>query len=256
MPDEFAPGRAGFRFYAELNDHLPPERQYRTVEKTFFVPSTVKDMIESFGVPHTEVELILINGQSAGFTDLVRDGDRVAVYPMFESLDITPELRVRPEPLRDPRFVLDVHLGRLAAYLRMLGFDTDYRNCASDPDLVRTASEEQRILLTRDRALLKHSAVTRGYRLRQTDSRRQAAEVVNRFELARCLRPFTRCMACNGLLRPAGKAQVSGRLPARTAALYEEFQECPDCGRVYWKGSHYRRMCRWVEELRATSPKP
>ena len=231
-----APSRASVRFYAELNDHLAPDRRYRTLEKEFFVPASVKEVIESFGIPHTEVELVLVNGESSDFSRLVRAGDRVALYPVFESLDITPELRVRPQPLREPKFVLDVHLGRLAAYLRMLGFDTQYRNCVSDADLVRISAEQERILLTRDRGLLKHSAVTRGYWLRQTDRRRQAAEVVSRFDLARALRPFTRCMACNEGLRPVSKGEIHGRVPPLIEARHEDFRECAACGRVYWEG--------------------
>ena len=250
-----APACASVRFYAELNDHLAPHRQYQTLEKEFFVPASVKDVIESFGIPHTEVDLVLVNGESSDFSRLVRDGDRVAVYPVFESLDITPELRVRPQALREPKFALDVHLGRLAAYLRMLGFDSEYRNCAGDAELVRISTEQERILLTRDRGLLKHSAVTRGYWLRQTDSRRQAAEVVRRFDLARSLRPFTRCMACNAGLRPVSKVEVEKRVPPLIAARHEEFRECPACRRVYWEGSHYRRMRCWIEEL-ALPPAP
>jgi len=244
-----APARACFRFYAELNDHLPAEQRYRSVEKEFFVPPSVKALIEGFGVPHTEVELVLVNGESADFSRLIQNGDRVAVYPVFESLDVTPELRVRPEPLRETRFVLDVHLGRLAAYLRMLGFDTSYRNCADDAELARTSAEEKRILLTRDRGLLMQSAVTHGYWLRETDSRRQAAEVLRRFDLARSIRPFTRCMACNASLRPADKAAVSGRVPPAVAQAHDEFRECPHCGRVYWEGSHHRRMSAWIAAL-------
>ena len=243
------PARAWFRFYAELNDHLPPERQYQTIEKPFFVPASVKDMIESFGVPHPEVELIVVNGASADFSRLIHDGDRVAVYPLFESIDIQPELRVRPQPLRDLKFILDVHLGRLAGYLRMLGFDAAYTNSATDPELVRIASEERHILLTRDRGLLMHSAVTRGYWLRQTDSRRQAAEIIRRFDLAGTVRPFTRCMACNSILLAAERAAVLSRIPPRTAELYDQFLQCAGCGRVYWPGSHYRRMRQWIEQL-------
>jgi len=246
---EASVSHAWFRFYAELNDHLPFDRQYQTLEKTFYVPGAVKDMIESFGVPHTEVELILINGQSADFSSLVRDGDRVAAYPMFESLDITPELRVRPAPLRDPKFVLDVHLGRLAAYLRMLGFDAKYDHAASDPELARISATEQRILLTRDRGLLKRSAVTHGYWVRQTGGRRQAAEVVARFDLARGFRPFTRCMVCNTVLREATTEEVRPLLPVRAAATFDQFLRCPSCTRVFWKGSHYRRMQSWIVEL-------
>lgn len=241
--------RAWFRFYAELNDHLPAEDQYQTLEKLFLVSGSVKDMIESFGVPHTEVEVVLVNGESTDFSRLIHDGDRVAVYPVFESMDVQAELRVRPAPLRDLKFVLDVHLGKLAGYLRMLGFDALYENRADDPELVRIAAGEQRILLTRDGGLLMHSAVTRGYWLRQTDSRRQAAEIIGRFDLARAIRPFTRCMACNAMLQPADRAAVLQRIPPRIAALHDQFLECAACGRVYWRGTHYRRMRQWVEQL-------
>jgi hypothetical protein len=250
------PARASIRFYAELNDHLAPYHRYRTLEKEFFVPASVKDVIESFGIPHTEVELVLVNGESSDFSRLVRDGDRVAVYPVFESLDITPELRVRTRALREPKFVLDVHLGRLAVYLRMLGFDTGYRNCAGDAELVRISAEQERILLTRDRGLLKHSAVVRGYWLRETNSRRQAAEVVGRFDLARSLRPFTRCLVCNERLRPVSKVEIQKRVPPPVAERHEEFRECPRCLRVYWEGSHYERMRRWIEELTLASQAP
>lgn len=206
-------------------------------------------MIESLGVPHTEVDLVLVNGESSDFSRLVQNGDRVAVYPVFESIDITPILRVRPQPLREPKFVLDVHLGRLAAFLRMLGFDTVYANRTSDLELVRTSAQQGRALLTRDRGVLKHSAVTHGYWLRETNSRRQAAEVVKRFDLIRSLRLLTRCMVCNALLRDISKAEVGGRAPERVLEWCNEFRECPGCHRLYWEGSHYRRMKDWIEEL-------
>ena len=244
-----APSRACLRFYAELNDHLPPDQQFKTLEKSFFVPGTAKDAIESFGVPHTEVDLIVVNGESVDFSYTVCDGDRIAVYPMFESVDITPALRLRPQPLRDPKFVIGAHLGKLSAYLRMLGFDAVYQSCLTDPELVRISSSEHRILLTRDRGLLKHATVTHGYWIRETDSRRQTAEIVQRFDLARSLRPFTRCMACNATLQPLAKEHVRRSVPPRIAARHHEFQHCPECGRVYWKGSHYERMQRWVREL-------
>lgn len=249
MDVEPAPARASFRFYAELNDHLPAGLRYHGVEKALYVPGTVKDLIESFGVPHAEIDLIMVNGRSVDFSYLVQDGDRVSVYPMFEAVDITPVLRLRPRPLREPKFVLDVHLGKLAAYLRMLGLDTVYSNAASDAELARISVQERRILLTRDRGLLKHSAVTHGYWLRETGSRRQAAEIVRRFDLGRAIRPFTRCLVCNALLEPAAKEQVRARIPERTADLFDQFQHCPQCRRVFWKGSHYTRMQRWIQEL-------
>lgn len=248
------PSCAYFRFYAELNDHLLRSQQYRVVESRFYVPASVKDMIEGLGVPHTEVDLVLVNGESSDFARLVQNGDRVAVYPMFESIDIAPVLRLRPHALRDPKFVLDVHLGKLAGYLRMLGFDAVYTNHASDLELVQISSEQDRTLLTRDRGVLKHAAVTRGYWLRETDSRRQMAEVVRRFDLAGAFHPFSRCMACNAVLREAQTADVRGRVPAGVLEWCDRFRECACCRRVYWDGSHWRRMRRWIDQLEATQP--
>lgn len=241
--------QASLRFYAELNDFLPPARRMTDVPCSFHVSPAVRDLVESLGVPHTEVDLILANGESVGFDYAVRDGDRISVYPVFESLDIGPLARVRPQPLRHPRFIADVHLGRLAAYLRMLGFDTLYRNDAPDEELARAASEQERILLTRDRGLLMRGAVTRGYCVRQTLPRSQLAEVLERFELARLAAPFTRCLACNARLERAAKEFVADRVPAGICQRHEEFLECPTCRRVYWKGTHYERMSRLVERM-------
>jgi uncharacterized protein len=250
------PSCASFRFYAELNDHLPLCDQYQVVEKRFFVPASLKDMVESFGVPHTEVDLVLVNGDSSDFSHLIHNGDRVAVYPVFESIDIAPVLRLRPQPLREPKFVLDVHLGRLAGYLRMLGFDTIYLNRLDDRELVQISCRQRRVLLTRDRGVLKHSAVTHGYWLRETDSRRQAAEVVGRFDLTRSLRPFTRCIVCSQPLRDTSIAEVRNRVPSKINEWCKVYRECAGCRRVYWEGSHYQRMRHWIEELTASAQAP
>lgn len=241
--------QASFRFYAELNDFLPPERRMVTFVHRFDAPASVKDMIEALGVPHTEVDLILANGQSVGFGYLVQDGDRISVYPMFESLDIAPVLRVRPQPLRQARFVLDTHLGKLAAYLRLLGFDSFYRNDASDDELARLSVQERRILLTRDRGLLKRSEVTHGYCVRSTDPREQVAEVIRRFDLSGAIQPFRRCLKCNGILRPVTKTTVLDRLPALTRQYYDQYSLCEACGKVYWPGPHYRRMQQLIQDL-------
>ena len=240
---------ARIRFYAELNDFLPPELRYLEISHHFLDVATVKDRIESFGVPHTEVDLILVNGAPVDFGYRIGDGDRVSVYPVFEAFDIAGLTRLRPEPLREPRFVLDTHLGKLAAYLRMVGFDTLYSNCSTDEQLAETSRGDRRILLTRDVGLLKRSAVTHGCFVRETHARRQLAAIVRRFDLARLMRPFTRCMRCNGVLEPAAKETVLGRVPAVAAELHHEFRKCPACGRVYWQGGHYRRMRQWLETL-------
>lgn len=243
-----------FRFYAELNDFLPSARRMVAFTHCFEGSPSVKDLIEALGVPHPEVDLILVNGESVGFAHQVRDGDRISVYPVFESLDITPLARVRSRPLRETRFVLDVHLGRLAAHLRLLGFDTLYRNDFPDSELAEISSSQGRILLTRDRGLLKRSQVTHGYCLRESDPRCQVVEVLRRFDLFRAIAPFQRCLRCNGLLQPVDKEAICDRLPPRTQRYQDEFYVCPACDRVYWKGSHYERLLRLVESVRQQAP--
>jgi uncharacterized protein with PIN domain len=245
---------ATFRFYEELNDFLAPGRRRRE----FIVPcaraATTKHMIEALGVPHTEVELILVNGESSAFSRQLEDGDRVAVYPRFEAMDVTPLLRVREHPLREPRFVADAHLGGLAHMLRMLGFDTLYDNHFNDDAIVALAGEDGRIVLTRDRELLKRRAVTHGCYVHALKSALQLREIVERLDLARSARPFTLCLHCNAPLRPVDKASVFDRLPPRVQVHYDRFSSCDVCGRVYWEGSHWRNMRTLLDDLRLNGP--
>ena len=240
-----------FRFYAELNDFLPSARRHAAFEHHFRGSPAVRDTIESLNVPHAEVDLILINGVAAAFGTRLGDGDRVSVYPVFEALDLGPLVRLRPRPLRDPRFLLDVHLGRLARSLRLLGFDSDYGNNYDDDELTDRVTRQGRILLTRDRGLLKRSAIERGYYVRQTRPREQVLEILARFDLVGLIKPFSRCMACNAVLQPASKLEVSQSLPPRIRDSHDEFTRCQGCGRVYWRGSHYERLKLFVESIEA-----
>lgn len=238
-----------FRFYAELNDFLSPNNRQRDIEHSFNLPASVKDVIEALGVPHPEVDLILVNGKYVDFGYLVQHSDRISVYPVFESVDISPLVRVRPQPLREPCFVLDVHLGRLATYLRMLGFDSLYRNNYDDEELAQISSEQHRILLTRDRGLLKRSLVTHGYCLRTTEPKAQLAEVLHRFDLFRLITPFSRCLRCNDLLQLVDKAEIINELPPRTRQYYNDFRRCRGCRQIYWKGSHFQKMQAFIEQV-------
>jgi hypothetical protein len=246
---------ARFRFYAELNDFLPDENQGRELTRSFSVSGSVKDFVESFGVPHTEVDLVLVNGKPVAFTYPVRDGDLVSVYPVFESLDIASVSRVRPAPLRELRFLLDVHLGRLAAYLRMAGVDALYGNKASDAELANLVASEGRVLLTRDRYLLMRTAVERGYWVRSTEPKQQLLEVFKRFDLAGSMRPFTRCLECNTSLEEARREAVWERLPAKIREK-AVFRICPSCQRVYWEGSHHERMSKLLSWVKANVVEP
>ena len=241
--------QVSIRFYGELGDFLPPDRRQVAFTHTLKERASIKDVIEALGVPHTEVDLLLVNGESVDFSYLVHDGDRISVYPVFTSIDLTPLPRVGPQPLPEPRFVLDTHLGKLAAYLRMLGFDTLYRNDYHDNELAELSSREGRMLLTRDRGLLKRRVVTHGYHVWETDPERQLVEVVRRFDLLRTIAPFRRCMHCNGLLEPVRKEVIPDRLLPKTRQYYDEFSVCQSCGRIYWKGSHYERMQQLIGRL-------
>ncbi len=237
------------RFYAELNDFLPEERRQREFVHDLTAPRSVKDLVEALGVPHTEVDVILVNGESVGFSHPVAPGDRIAVYPVFEALDVQPVTRLRPEPLRELRFVLDGHLGKLAAYLRLLGFDTLWASDPSDDQLAEVSASQRRVLLTRDRGLLKRTEVTHGSLVRSKDAREQLFEVVGRFDLRRAARPFTRCLRCNTPLSPVAKEEVIDRLPPRVRELYDELYRCAACDKVYWKGTHFDRMRQLIASV-------
>jgi uncharacterized protein len=241
---------AEFRFYEELNDYLPAARRKCAFVRAFVGTPAVKDVIEALGVPHTEIDLILVDGKSVRFLHRLRGGERVAVYPMFERFDIRPLHRLRPKPLRRTRFVADVHLGRLARYLRLLGFDTRYATDLDDADLVAISVRERRILLTRDVGLLKHKALTRGYWVRATDADRQLGEIVRAFCLEKDLRPFTRCMICNTGTRPIARAGIEARVPPLVFRRLRRFTCCPGCGRIYWRGTHFRRLAGLSRRLK------
>jgi uncharacterized protein len=233
---------AVFRFYEELNDFLAEERRGRDSGIEVDRARSVKDAIESVGVPHPEVDLILVDGRSVDFSHRLRGGERVAVYPVFESLDIAPLVRLRPRALRDPRFVADVHLGKLARHLRMAGLDTLWDSEWDDDRIVRVSAVQRRTILTRDKALLRRGDVERGYFVRATESEAQLGEVVARMQLEGALAPFTRCRECNSPLEDVARDAVLDRLPQKVRGLYERFKRCPGCERVYWKGTHFERM--------------
>ncbi len=237
------------RFYEELNDFLPPAQRKVDISYALTEKRSVKDLVESIGVPHTEIDLVIVNGESVDFNYPVQAGDRISVYPVFESLDISPLKHCQPEPLRHSRFVLDVHLGRLTAYLRMLGFDTLYRNDYDDPQLAEISVREHRILLTCDRRLLMRKQITHGYFVRARQPKQQLLEILSRFDLYNNLHPFSRCMHCNGITRAVDKQQIEDRLPAKTKKYYHEFYQCENCHKIYWKGSHYLKMAKMIKML-------
>lgn len=241
--------QAWFRFYEELNDFLPDARKKQSFSCTISGNPSVKDIIESLGVPHVEVDMILVNGTPVDFTCKLKDGDQVSVYPVFESFDLSEVTHLREKPLRELKFILDVHLGKLVKYLRLCGFDTYYDNNYNDEEIISISVSGKRIILTHDRGLLKNSRVTRGYWVRSLDPEKQIIEITGRFDLKNNLNPFTRCLACNELLTDIEKDEVIHRLLPKTNKYYHVFKKCPGCDRIYWEGSHYEKMKKFIQKL-------
>lgn len=239
------------RFYEELNDFLPEEKRKKRFAHQFIDRTSVKDLIESFGVPHTEVDLILVNGKSVSFKYLINDGDDFSIYPLFESFDISEVQHLRPKPLRKPKFVADVHLGRLTRYLRMIGLDVIYKNDFKDDEIVQTSLKERRAILTRDRGILKRNEVTHGYFVRSSKIEEQVKEVLKRFDLKKEIKEFSRCIECNELLKPVKKKTIINQLPPKVAQSQNEFYRCPSCKKIYWKGSHYQRMLKFIQSIKS-----
>ena len=240
---------AYFRFYEELNEFLPHNKRKTEFEYLFNGNPSVKDAIEAIGIPHVEVDLILVNSISVSFSEKLKDGDRVSVYPVFETFDVTLATYLRPKPLRELKFILDVHLGRLAKYLRLCGFDSLFSSYYDDREIIQAAILEKRIILTRDRQLLKDRRVTHGYWIRSQNHNEQLTEVFVRFDLRDRLALFTRCITCNTPLEEVRKEDIADRLLADTSRYYSKFTRCPGCDRIYWEGSHFDKMKVIIENV-------
>lgn len=243
------PDSITIRFYEELNDFIHYTRRKKAFNFILTGRRTIKDIIESLGVPHTEVDLILVNQKPVQFDYHPEKDDFISVYPVFEAIDISSINLLRPRPLRETKFVLDVHLGTLARYLRLLGFDTYYRNDLKDDEIIDLALNGQRIILTRDLFILKNGKVTHGYFVRETNPKKQIAEIIRHFDLKDQFKPFSLCLECNGSIIKVEKSAVINELRENTRKAFQEFYRCDNCGRIYWKGSHYARMLKMVDGL-------
>jgi uncharacterized protein len=240
---------ACFRFYGELNDFLAKERRNKSFQFEFRGNPSVKDAIESMGVPHVETDLVLVNSCSVDFSYNLKNEDYVSVYPVFESFDIGSVTHLREIPLRDVKFVADVHLGKLTKYLRLCGFDTFYETNLTDSEIIEISLSQGRAIITRDIGLLKNKKVTHGFWLRSQEPRMQLREVFTRFDIKKPKALFTRCMECNGLLRDTAKDEILDRLLPMTRRYYRKFKICDRCFRIYWNGSHYRNMKKDIKTL-------
>ncbi len=231
-----------FRCYAELNDFLSENQKYKPFIFSIKTPAVVSEAIVSIGIPLSEVDLILVNSSPVERFHKLTSGDYISVYPVFESFDISCLKNTQREPLRKTKFIADAHLGKLTKYLRMLGFDTLYRNDFGDEEIINISLSDHRIILTRDKRLLNSRRVTHGYYIRAIDKHKQLTEVVDKFDLISQFKPFTRCMTCNSFLISKTPNQVSHLISKDILNCFEEFYYCESCNKVFWKGSHFKRM--------------
>ncbi len=241
---------ATYRFYAELNDFLPRARRQRAIQQRFDRRTSLKDMIEALGVPHPEVGFILANGVAAGFARQVHDGDRIAVYPVFRNLGAVAGVG-GPNGGVAERFAVDANLGALARQLRLCGFDALYDDAIRDDELARLAHDQERIVLTRDRGVLKRRLITHGYFVRAQSPRDQLVEVFRRYDLYPRAAPLTRCARCNGSLIGVDKAAIEDRLEPLTRRYVDDFRQCCQCGQLYWRGSHVRGIEALIDGMGA-----
>ncbi len=242
------------RFYEELNFFLSREKQKTAFQTALYTGQTVKDLIESLGVPHTEVDLVLVNGESVDFSFQPPDSSSISVYPVFETFSLSNVTRLRPNPLRNPAFILDVHLGTLARYIRLLGFPALYRRDWKDAELALYAEENSLILLTCDRGLLKRKMVSRGMFVHASDPLEQVQEVCRRLQLSALVKPFSRCLSCGGMLDvvlygSAAFERIKENIPPGVLSWCREYRWCASCGKVYWEGSHMDRLRSIVESV-------
>jgi uncharacterized protein len=241
---------AQFRFYGELNDFLPAGCRHTAFWHSVKGRPSIKDTLEALRVPHSEIGFIFINGKGVDFSYQLRDNDRALVYPDGYKTKFKSVQRLRKNPSRPVKFILDSHLGKLVRHLRLLGFDCAYKKVFPDKDIIAVANAQNRVILTRDIGLLKNKAVEYGCWVRSPDPTKQLQQVLKKYGLAKGIKPFSLCLECNGKIRPVAKAKVISQLPDEVKKYYRRFFMCGSCCKIYWKGSHYDKLVGLIRRIK------
>lgn len=223
-----------FRFYEELNDLLPQHRKKVDFEAEFNKRKSIKDIIEECGVPPTEVDLVLINGKSVDFNTIFQDGDRVSIYPVFESLNIQNITLLRRFPLRRIQFIADIHLKDIVKPMRMLGLDIDYNGSFTTLDIIEKSIREKRILLTKRKELLKSKSITHGMLIRPGTAVEQVKHIIDNLDINDRIKPFSRCLRCNDPLENRQRKQIMDRISPGAKSIFEKYLLCKSCGKQDW----------------------
>lgn len=240
---------ASLRFYGSLNDFLPKKLRHKTIRYQFKGKPNIKDAIEAIGIPHPEVQLILQEQTPIAFDSSLKPNSQISVFPFFYNLDVQSIKLINIKPYKSLHFILDVHLGKLAKFLRFAGFDSLIFPNMDDNEIADIGARDERIVLTRDIGLLKHKKIKYGYWLRSQIPEEQFKEVSLQFKIEKsALNPWLRCSICNGKIISVEKKLISKNLELRTRKYYKEFYQCKNCGQIYWQGSHFKKMQDWLTE--------
>jgi len=237
-----------FRAYAELNDFLRLDRRQIAFDYFYHGPVTIKEAIENQGIPHSSVELVLVNGEPVDFNFHLSENNFISLYPVFELLDISTLTKIRTGTLRNIRFIVDAHLGKLAKNLRIMGFDTLYRNNYADNQIRLIGRLQERIILTKDKGLLMAKNVARGYYVRSVKAKEQTTEVVRKFDLYSKTDSLSRCLICNHKLVEISAAAIPGEILLNLAKGFDFFYKCRHCHKFFWKGLHYKNMAESIQQ--------
>ncbi|WP_020680657.1 Mut7-C RNAse domain-containing protein [Marinobacterium rhizophilum] len=237
------------RCHGRLNELLPPSQRWRVRTMHLKQEITLQQLLIPLHIPHPEVDLVMVNGAPARLDYCVRHGDQIHIYPDIGDIDDAAIVPLRVRPLPRARFILDVHLGRLARRLRLLGLDCWYRSQMDDRAIVRLARIQERVILTRDRGLLQRVEVSHGYYVRAIRPEAQLREVLARFEPGPWLRPLSRCMRCNGLIETMSGEEVQRLSRPDLEREFSVIYRCVGCHQLYWQGSHYEQLRKYVDQL-------
>ena len=240
---------AQFRFFGKSNDLLPVKRKNIWFFHSFNGQPSIKDSIESLGVPHTEIDFILVNGKSVTFAYQLKPDDKVAIYSGPFKKNNRGMRYLNKREFSKPQFVLDAHLGKLTRYLRLLGFHVLYQRNYPDQAIVKDARMYERIVLTRDVGLLKNKIIQHGYWVRETNPIKQIKEIVKKFCLSKRIKPFRICLECNGKIKKVAKTKILNRLLPETQKYYRQFYMCQQCMRIYWQGTHFKKLTTLIKKI-------
>ena len=246
---DLKPFSVRLNLHGDLGFFLRSRTRHESIERSLSEKTSVKDVIESCGIPHTEVNVILVDGETVDFAHTLAREAELDVFPVGNCDPLLKEKRL--QSYCTTMFVSDGHLGKLTRNLRLLGFDVAYDQQANDRELLEVMTRENRALLTRDRRLLMHAIVQHGYCPRSQNADDQTIEVIRRFDLLGSIAPFTRCLRCNERLREVAKDDVIEKLEPLTKIYYEQFRHCTGCGQIYWPGSHFEKLQKRVETIQS-----